>query len=476
MSRVKKSAKWSSIAAAFGAIISMLQLGILAREFEPSVFGQFALLNISIEIFTALSFGGMSNYLVYNRDVGQQGRNTVYFLTFALGLLCMSVVYVLAPFIMGLFGQSVLHEELRVLAVLLVISSVASQYEALGIKNFQHPVIAKVDIVSRSAGFVAAMLTKDLQLFCLVIATITVAVFRLLIISFIFSRYSKFSLTWDSTIAKDAMHFGKFNIGSKFMNVIRKQLDTLILGIILPVSELGIYHILKQLASKPGQAIQPIISKIAMPVFSEVQSDKPKLKALYLDMFLVTSLILTIIYAPIIWFSGDLTLLVFGDKYAEHHVILSILGAFWFIRIAGPTVMGALVQGTGNPKLTFNWNLVTLPISILTITISSYFGVYWLCYSLLGLQLILLPLSNHFVVRNIIDVKALDIVKLISVPLTIFSAFLVSLSLGFALPQLAVLPPFVILAVVGFLELFLLFVLYRKLEYFSVPLNRLKKF
>lgn len=476
MSKVKKSAKWSSIATAFGAIISMLQLAILAREFESSVFGQFALLNVSIEIFTALSLGGMSHYLVYKRDISQQGRNTVYFLTLAFGLVCMSLVYVLAPFIMGIVGQSVLHDELRVLSILLVISSVSSQYEALGIKNFQHPVIAKVDIFSRSAGFVTAMLTIDLQLFCLVIATITVAIFRLLIISFIFSRYSKLSLTWDSATAKDAMHFGKFNIGSTFMNVIRKQLDTLILGIILPMSELGIYHILKQLASKPGQTVQPIISKIAMPVFSEVQSDKLKLKALYLDIFLVTSLISTIIYAPIVLFSSDLTLFVFGDKYAEHHIILSILGAFWFLRIAGPTVMGALVQGTGNPKLTFNWNLLTLPVSILTITISSYFGVYWLCYSLLGLQLILLPLSNHFVVRNIIDVKALDILKLITVPLAIFSVFLVSLSLVFALPQLVVFPTFVILAAVGILELFLLFVLYKKLDYFSVPLNRLKKF
>lgn len=45
----------------------MAQLAILVRILAPAVFGQFAVVNMVIEVFVAFALGGISNFLVYKR-------------------------------------------------------------------------------------------------------------------------------------------------------------------------------------------------------------------------------------------------------------------------------------------------------------------------------------------------------------------------------------------------------------------------
>lgn len=475
MSRVFKSAKWNSISTATTIIISMLQLMILTRQLPIEVFGQFAVLNLIIIIFTSLSLGGISNYLIYKNNLSQQGKNSVYFLALCLGIFCMVSAYILSPYILMLFGYSSLSEILKILSVLLLISAISAQYQALAIKIFAHKATSQIDIFSNLIGFSLAMLTINLELMCLVIATIGTAISRMLLLMICFS--SKINLSTNISIkeVKLAFDYGKYNIGGQLLNIIRQQVDMLILSIMLPVNELGVYHVIKQLASRPGQAIQPILSKIAMPLFSEKQNSLINLKRSYLDMLITFSFILAFIYTPLIILSEPIIFILFGQKYVEYHLVLTLLSCFWYVRVSGPTTMGALIQATGKTKLTFYWNLALLPISVVVMLSAASHGIYAVGFALLFLQLFLLPLSNQLIVRKVIDVKTkeqliatLMIISLFLFPLIVIKGFYNYFDLGLISSLSAI-----ILA--GTSQIIVAVILYKKIPFFKEPLTRLKK-
>ena len=51
---------------------------------------------------------------------------------------------------------------------MLVISSLASQYQAVGMKRFKHKRVAQIDIIAKTASFIFAISNTHLGLLCLV--------------------------------------------------------------------------------------------------------------------------------------------------------------------------------------------------------------------------------------------------------------------------------------------------------------------
>jgi len=126
VSRLIKATSWTSISTIVNLSLTMLQLAILVRILAPSVFGQFAVVNLILEIFVAFALGGISNFLIYKSDVDEKTSNAIYFLALAIGAIFSGLLYILAPFIATQFGYDAIVQELRLATILLVISSLSS--------------------------------------------------------------------------------------------------------------------------------------------------------------------------------------------------------------------------------------------------------------------------------------------------------------------------------------------------------------
>lgn len=475
MARVIKSIKWTTASTACNIFFTMLQLSILTRFFETATFGEYAVLNLSIEIFSAVSLGGISTYLVHRKDISSRGRNTVFYLALTTGLISFLIVSALAHTILSLFSYSYLSIYLELLAVLLIIHAISAQYEAVAIISYEHSKLARVEITSRIIAFVVAMLTIEFQLMCLVIAAITHSLTKMLFLMLSFSEVSKLKFEFEKAEAKRAWRYGIYNIGSQFLNLIRRQVDILILAMTLNTSELGIYHVLRQLAARPGQSLQPIIRRVTMPLMSEVQNNSEKLRQLYYDTFVSFSFVMSFLYVPLIVFSSAITLLFFGDKYVSYHQILGLLSIFWFVRIVAPTTMGTLVQSTGHTHLTFYWNIAMLPMSVIVMYVSSLNGIYSLCIALIIFQLMLFFLANELITKKIIKTSFTILTKLLIVT---FGPFLFA-NLIFAFIMFdngnSWIQAFVELSVSGLMSVLIFSILYLRNVTIGASIRRLKK-
>ena len=143
MSRIVSATSWTTLATIVNLLLTMAQLAILVRILAPAVFGQFAVVNMVIEVFVAFALGGISNFLVYKKNADQPTSNAIYFLALGIGAIFSLVLFLLTPFLATALGYESIVQELRLATVLLVISSIASQYQAVGMKNFHHQRVAQ---------------------------------------------------------------------------------------------------------------------------------------------------------------------------------------------------------------------------------------------------------------------------------------------------------------------------------------------
>ena len=430
MSRLIKATSWTSISTIVNLSLTMLQLAILVRILAPSVFGQFAIVNLILEIFVAFALGGISNFLIYKSDVDEKTSNAIYFLALAIGAIFSGLLYILAPFIATQFGYDAIVQELRLATILLVISSLSSQYQAVGMKHFEHQTIAQIDIAAKIGSFIFAITNAELELLCLVGAVVVYQVLRLIGFIIFLGKHVKLSHHVDTSVYKEAFSYGIFDFGSQSLNIVRKQLDVMILAITLPAAQMGVYHVVKQLASRPAQALQPVVGKVALPAFAEVKQVKQTLQRVYQDFYILQLFILALIYVPIIIFSDLVLVLVFGESYEEYSWVLSCLAAFWFVRVASSNLVGPLVQATGMTKRNFMWNIALLIPNTIVIYTSSQFGVLSLVASMAVFQLILFPFVSYYFIAHIAKVPFIYsaknmawIVVLFALPLIIFKYF-----------------------------------------------------
>lgn len=432
MSRLVSATSWTTLATVVNLVLTMAQLAFLVRIIAPSVFGQFAVVNMVIEVFVAFALGGISNFLIFKRDADQRTSNSIYYLALGIGTVFSIILFLLTPIIASALGYESIVQELRLATLLLVVSSLSSQYQAVGMKHFKHQSIAQIDIAAKLLSFCFAISFPELELLCLVGAVIIYQVTKLMGFMLFLGKYVNLSLSTNSAIYREAFNYGIFDFGSQAINIIRKQLDVMILAITLPSSEMGVYHVIKQLASRPAQALQPIIGKVALPAFAEVKESKERFMRVYKDFYFLQLFVLAFIYVPVIVASELVATLFFGESYAQYSLVLSLLASFWFIRVAASNLVGPLVQSTGLTKRNFMWNIYVMVPNALVIYVSSMFGVEALVLSMAIFQLVLFPIVNFYFIKYITGVEfsyslksMLILVLAFSIPLVLFYVFLV---------------------------------------------------
>lgn len=422
MTQIAKSASWTTISTIFNILVQILQLAILSRSLDTVIFGQFAILNLFVEIFTAVALGGIANYLMYKRDLNQIEKNTIFTLSILVGVIAFILVNLLAFPILNLMNYPDLFSPLMVISVLLIMHAVGAQYQSIGLLAFQHPGIAKIEIVSRTMSFAIAMFTIDFGLYCLIFSALSYQLFRLIGIMSLISKIANVGLNFDQQTVKAALSYGMYDLGGQWLNITRRQIDTIILSALLPLQELGVYHLIKQLASRPAQAIQPIINKMALPILSHAKKYSERMQSAYYDLFCVQACILALFYAPLIGASELIMLVIYGEKLQEYAPILALLSLFWYIRVCPSSLMGPLVQISGKTYLNFYWNLIILPFSALVMYLSSLYGIHALTVALVLFQIFCVPLAFFLVIRKVLFVEFKKTLAFIAAPLTLLFA------------------------------------------------------
>lgn len=155
-----KGVSWSFVEQILTRGVNFVIGIILARLLNPTDYGLIGLLGIFLAISQLFIDGGLASALIREKNATEEDFSTVYIINLVLSLFFYLLLFFVAPVVANFYEQPLLEPLMRVVALILIIGSLASvQGTLLTIRvDFRTKSIISVvgSLVSGAVGIVFA--------------------------------------------------------------------------------------------------------------------------------------------------------------------------------------------------------------------------------------------------------------------------------------------------------------------------------
>ena len=393
--RAARGGKWTAISAIAGVSLQMAQLMVLGRLLDPADFGLMAMMTVVIGFANAIADFGLGNYVVQVDRLCQSALNKLLVIVLALSLVLAGTVALSADAVAAYYKEPQLSRLIPWLSMAVVASTLSQMLFALLQRSFAFKAIALGEIASTLAALVAtiAVALAGHGVWALVVGQMVAYASRFLLFLPQFLRLRRSLPTKVNADLHKVRTFALFQTGERVLHYVGWNLDKLILGRLMGDVGLGIYAVAFQLMIRPYSVLNPIFTRVALPLFSSIKNDDARLISGYLQTLRVIALLSFPVYVSISIAAPGIILLVMGEKWAACASVLSLLSVLgMFFAIGNP--IGTMILAKGKPQWAFYINMASLVVYAPAFAIGAQFGVMGVAWAfLLAGAVVLYPLE-----------------------------------------------------------------------------------
>ncbi len=406
IAKARSGVKWTTVSMVLSSSFQFLQTVIMANLLSPEDFGVMAVAFVVIGFVQLLAETGFQESIIQRKHVQQEHLYSLFWLNLAISVFAALVISISAPLMSFAFDMQKLEEIIPVVGLTFIVSSFSFQYYALAQRNLHFNSIAFAEVLSVIGGFASAVFAAwylSLGVWSLVIGyMVKITIKTLIFVVYGVRRYGLPRVHFKRADIEGYLSFGMYRIGAAVVNFFNSKIDQLLIGFFMGASVLGIYSLAVNLVLQPIQRINPILTRVAFPLFSKFQDDVDVLRKAY---FRLTRLLM-FITAPIL--IGALAIaplgisLFLGEKWASMVEIFQVLCIYAVIRSL-MNAGGVLIVASGKASWTLVWNLIILvAVSPVVLFVCLTGELLDVALALLCLQVTFFFLYYHFFIKRII--------------------------------------------------------------------------
>ncbi|WP_286145554.1 lipopolysaccharide biosynthesis protein [Mycobacterium sp. IS-1590] len=383
-------------------LIQLFGLIVLARLLTPIDFGLVAMVTSVIGVTSVLSDVGLSMAIMREVRVEPTIRDALFYINAVIALAAAALVWVAAPLIAGFYGEPLLDEIARWLALSVFLAGLAPQYRAELARAHRFGALASVDTIAQGVALAAACIAAvgGAGYWAVVIQQGTAAVVLLMTLVAL-SRYlprSKPNLRG----IKSYVSLGVTSLGLDLTNYAAVYAAPMAVGHALGAAAVGFYNRAFQLVAFPLSQLAGPLTRVVVPVLAHVE-DGPKLVAAAKRVQLAMAYALLPLLAFIIVGGENLVEVMFGQDWRPSGRIAQILAVGGVFQILGYVNYWLF---TRKGRLGLLWALegsVWIPLTAMYFVLSNRGTVWvaalyaaslamnWLMSTVLGLRVLGLP-------------------------------------------------------------------------------------
>lgn len=417
--------KWTTASTVIVTILQLTQMSILARFLEPGDFGLMAIMMVIIGFSQAFQDMGISNAIIQRQDISHTQLSSLYWLNIAAGAGLTLIIIAIAPLVAMFYNEPRITPLMIILSSTFVLVAIGNQYRVLCQKNLNFRTMEMINVSTSIVSLIVAtvMAYKGYGVLALVCAMITQAGLSSLLFLWVgLKRYHKPSLVYKHSELEGFYGFGLYQMGERSINYIGANADKVLIGKLVGIEAVGFYNLAWQLVIFPVSKINPIINKVAFPLYSRIQNDSKALSRYFYIVIKALSLITIPLLTFLIFFSNEIVQIIYGDGWSTTSEIIPILAIIGICRAIG-NPGGAAVLAKGRADVGFWWNLFISSVIVLglLVSLSIFPSLDTAIYVLLFLYLTV-GMLWHVVVRKYGKVSYRGIIKhLINLCIVVFS-------------------------------------------------------
>lgn len=456
--------KWTTIQQISVSLLTLLRLGILTRLLLEDTFGIYAVVLLIIGFTQVFSDLGLAVALFHKKNMSQLEYSTLYWINIAFNIILYLCLILSLPIILGYFQMNDLKSIIPIIGLNLIFTAFGKHHFVYAQKELKFNELAKILIGVNFIGVIIATILAllDFEIYALVYTSIFIT-FSTSICYFLLMR-NKYpvALQFSFDSVRNTFKIGMFQSGAQIMDYVSSQMDIIILSRLLPENELGIYNILKQFGLKIYSVTNAMVSKVAVPLFSDFNDNEELLKSRFIIVLEKVSFVNMLIYANVASASFYTLNFIFGDSYSAYFMEFELFSLlFYFTSLI--SIAGVLIVSKGKTKIGLFWTIIRGVLSsILIILFGLNFGMIGVIGGLCTFATLGFLLHFYIVVNNIqSNISIREYLSAVKINVIIgLAIFLFSKTLIFIIPIDGLIPD---LAIILFVNILLVLSFRRKL-------------
>lgn len=327
-----------------------IRVVVLARILAPADFGLMAIALLTVDLINSFTNTGFDQALIQREGDIDDHLDAAWTVSIARGLALGAIVILGAPLIASFFHNPEATGILRVMGLSMIVAG----FKNIGVIHFDKELQFRERFLFRSVPHiietvVAIVLAIVLRSVWALVLGLVAREVSLVIASYIAHPYRP-RLSADRARMVELYRFGIWVLGSAILSYLSSNLDDVIVGRILDATALGFYTNAFTLSSFTGRQMTGVISEVAFPAYSKLQSDIPRLRNAYFRTLRVVAVIAFPV-ATGLWLVGpELVETLMGAKWLPMIPAFNVLLIWGFLRSIGSTT-GPLLLASGRPAI-----------------------------------------------------------------------------------------------------------------------------
>ncbi len=325
---------------------------VLTRLLAPEQFGLMALVLAASQLFEALTEVGVRQAVVQNKNgATREYLNVAWWFSTGRGLGLYLLGWIVAPWLASFYGEPGLTELLRMAFLAMLFNGLTSPGLFVLEKQLK---FGWVVLITQGAGLAGTILSLILAIhyhsvWSLVIGYVAEAVFRCAG-SFLVCPIRP-RLRFDREAAVELFRFSRGMVGLPILAYLFVQADIFVLGRLCSKDVLGYYSMALTLACMPETLFSSVASPLVLPVLSEMQEQKERLRGNILRMTKVLYLFGLPTMVCLSIFARPILSITYGSGYAQVRWVYAVLCIYCYFLHGRRTFIVSAYIAIGRPEL-----------------------------------------------------------------------------------------------------------------------------
>lgn len=344
-------------------IVNFVSGVVLARLLTPDDYGLVGMLAIFMLVSGMFIDGGFGFAIIQKKRPTQEDYSTVFYWNLGLAIILYIVLYAAAPSIAIFYKVPLLSKVLRVQGVLLIINALRAIHENMLNKQFQFKKLAVTTIASSiiSLAVTIWMAYKGYGVWALVAQNMILQTIPMVVYWLTNKWYPKLMFSIKSF--KELFSFGFYMLMNGLMVTIVNNIQGLLIGRLYNPATMGYYSKAQSTETLASTTISQVISQVSFPLYSELQDQMEKLKAVIRRLTTTMAFVCFPMLFILILLAKPLFVLLYSAKWLDsvpYFQLLCISG----LAISLSSINTQPIAAIGKSKLMFYWGVVKQVLSL----------------------------------------------------------------------------------------------------------------
>lgn len=387
-------------------VLNLVAIIIVARYLGPAEFGLMAICLSLMVYFDILAQFGLGSALISSRDDVEETASAVLACGLAFSCVLAGLLWLGSGAIATFYGEAILRDLLRVIALALVVRSLTMVNDALLFRELRFRARVVPDVVrGLTKGLVTiGLAVSGFEVWALVYGYLASAVAGSLALVVMRPWYPTRRPTRDS--ARYVLGYGSNLLGAESINAVPRILDNLLIGKVLGPAALGLYSLAFRIPELGIKTFTSVTGSVLHPVMSTIQNDPAALRDYYYGALRYCALIMFGVGGAIAILAEPVVRVLYTPEWYGMVVPMQLIAVAFAIGTLN-MVPGKLLKAVRRTDLLFRVSLMNLPFFVVLIWLSVPYGIVAVSW-IQVLLAVLRFLPTYWITKRVMDVNAAD--------------------------------------------------------------------